>query len=281
LRDEIARDKTPLRVELRRDFEEVDQLTGLISKSEYLRFVPGLFHEVREAGEAITFLVMDMDHFKAVNDALGHAVGDEMLRTAARAILSTGREEDPAVRFGGDELIVIVRGDYEAGFKRAERIRSRFAEVIQGELAEKLGRVPSLMAQKELVEKKRQDPLHRGGLEELASRWKGLPVGTLSIGVAQGLGPQLQHPCADVSDLFRRADAMLYLAKEAGGNRTVVMVDPIEIPLTGNEFRELMEFWSGKGKPLATLEGYVDYRRSTGRPPTFGGYSYDGYLNPA
>jgi hypothetical protein len=105
-------------------------------------------------------------------------------------------------------------------------------------------------------------------------------VGTLSIGVAQGLGPELQHPCAELGEAFRRADAMLYLAKEAGGNRTVIMVDPIEIPLTAEEFHEFADFSSGKGRPLSTLEGYVDYRRAMGRPPAFGGYSYDGYLNP-
>ena len=58
------------------------------------------------------------------------------------------------------------------------------------------------------------------------------------------------------------------------------MADEIEIPLTGEEFQEFAEFSAGKGKPLSTLEGYVDYRRAVGRPPTFGGYSYDGYLNP-
>ena len=281
LRQEIDRDKTPLRIELRRDFEEVDQLTGLVSKSEYLRFAPGLFGEVREAGEALSFLVMDLDHFKAVNDTLGHAVGDEVLRTAAQAVLSTGREGEPGVRFGGDEFIVVVRGDYAAGFRRAGRIRTRFADLVRRSLAEKLARVPALMAQKELVEKKRQDPLYRGGLEELAGRWKSLSVGTLSIGVAQGLGLQMGHPCAEVSELFRRADAMLYLAKEAGGNRSVIMADAIETPLTGEEFRDFLEFSAGQGKPLVTLEGYVDYRRSAGRAPAFGGYSYDRYLNPS
>ncbi|MBN1837810.1 MAG: hypothetical protein JW820_18280, partial [Spirochaetales bacterium] len=145
---------------------------------------------------------------------------------------------------------------------------------------EKLERVPALMAQKELVEKKRQDSLYRGGLEELTARWKGLSVGTLSIGVAQGLGTGLAHPCRSAEELFRRGDAMLYLAKEAGGNRAVVMADAIELPLSGEEFREFLEFSTGENRPLVTLEGYVDYRQSAGRPPSFRSYPYDRYLNP-
>jgi hypothetical protein len=57
------------------------------------------------------------------------------------------------------------------------------------------------------------------------------------------------------------------------------MADAIETPLTDEEFREFLEFSTGEGRPLATLEGYVDYRLSTGRPPTFRGYAYDRYLS--
>ena len=101
LREEIELDRTPLRVELRRDFEPVDRLTGLQSKNEYLRIAPTLFRQEQLAGRELALLVMDLDRFKTVNDSLGHQFGDSLLALAGQAVLACCREEDPAARFGG------------------------------------------------------------------------------------------------------------------------------------------------------------------------------------
>ena len=224
IRAEIEQDRSPLRVELRRDFEQIDNLTGLHSKNEYLRLAPILFRQEKLAGRELALLLADLDRFKMVNDSLGHDFGDTLLSLAGRAVLSCCREEDPATRFGGDELLVVLRGGADAGARLAARIRSTFEEFKAGPMASRLS--------------------------ELAQRQAGLTgsaaaIGTLSIGVAQGLGRGHPRPCPNEQSLFRRADRMLYLAKELGGNRTVVLVDALGLPLTGEEHADYL----GSGAP--------------------------------
>jgi diguanylate cyclase (GGDEF)-like protein len=251
IRAEIERDRTPLRVELRRDFEQIDRLTGLRTKNEYLRLIPMLFRQDKQAGRELTFLVMDLDRFKSINDTLGHEFGDVLLALAGQAVLAACREEDPAVRFGGDELLVVVRGDCAAGASLAERIRTRFEELKRGESEERLAELPERLALSDWPETKNQ-AAHS--------------IGTLSIGAAQGLGPGHPLPCPDEQALFKRADRMLYLAKSLGGNVTVVLVDELGLPLSAEEHAEYLS--SG---PRAFLER----RQAEGLPLTFAAFSYE------
>jgi diguanylate cyclase (GGDEF)-like protein len=250
IREEIERDRTPLRVELRRDFEQTDRLTGLRSKNEYLRLIPTLFRQETQAGRELCFLIMDLDCFKSINDALGHEFGDTLLALAGKAVLAACREEDPAVRFGGDELLVVLRAGLTAGITLAERIRGQFAELKRGEAAARLAELPQ------------QLPVS-GGPEGLRS------IGTLSIGVALGLAPRHPRPCPDEHVLLKRADRMLYLAKSLGGDATVALVDALGLPLTAGEYAEYV--WAD---PQALLER----RRAAGRPLTFAGFSYEGLI---
>ncbi|UCG00216.1 MAG: GGDEF domain-containing protein [Spirochaetaceae bacterium] len=280
IRNEIESDQTPLRVDLKKDFEEIDRLTGLFSKNEYLRFMPPLFQSSVEAGQPLSLMVMDLDRFKAINDTRGHDFGDEILKLAAEVILSSHREEDPAVRFGGDELMVVVKGDVTAALAQAERIRGRYFELVNQRFAGQLEEVPLLMAQKELAEKKKADPLYRGGIEDFLERWKGRGLGTLSIGVAQGLGKKPKVPCKDEKELFRRADKILYLAKESGGNRCVAMFDVLEIPLTAAEYNDFVQYLeqvpeSGR---VEAAKRFVDLRLANNQPPQFWNYPYQTYL---
>ncbi|MBN2554229.1 MAG: GGDEF domain-containing protein [Spirochaetales bacterium] len=277
---EIEDDQTPLRVDLRKDFEEIDRLTGLFSKNEYLRFMPAAFQSSRQAGHPLSLMVMDLDRFKAINDTLGHDFGDEILKLAASVILSSGREEDAAVRFGGDELLVLVKGDAAAALGQAARIRSRYLELLKERFAGQLKEVPLLMAQKELAEKKKTDPMYHGGIEDFLDRWKGRGVGTLSIGVAQGLGKKIKAPCADEKELFRRADKILYLAKDSGGNRAVAMFDVLEIPLTAEEYADFLQYLEHipAGDRADSARRYVDLRLANDQPPLFWNYPYPKYL---
>ena len=262
IRAEIQRDRTPLRVELRRDFEQVDRLTGLHSKNEYLRIAPTLFRQEKLAGRELALLLMDLDRFKAVNDSLGHEFGDTLLALAGRAVLSCCREEDPAARFGGDELLVVLRGGTAAGAHLAERIRAGFERLKEGPVAARLA---------ELTQ--RQAVLAEGTADRA--------IGTLSIGVAQGLGRAHPRPCPNEQSLFRRADRMLYLAKGLGGNRTVVLVDALGLPLTGEEHADYL------GLPEEPLVGgsapeplpqdpraYLERRQAQGPPLAFAGLAY-------
>jgi len=250
IREEIERDRTPLRVELRRDFEQTDRLTGLRSKNEYLRLIPTLFRQETQAGRELCFLIMDLDCFKSINDALGHEFGDTLLALAGKAVLAACREEDPAVRFGGDELLVVLRAGLTAGITLAERIRGQFAELKRGEAAARLAELPERLPAS-------------GGPEGLRS------IGTLSIGVALGLAPGHPRPCPDEHVLLKRADRMLYLAKSLGGDATVALVDALGLPLTAGEYAEYV--WAD---PQALLER----RRAAGRPLTFAGFSYEGLI---
>lgn len=278
IREAFERDKTPLRVELKRDFDDIDQLTGLWSKNEYIRNISGLFKGIKEKKECLSFLIIDLDHFKAVNDSQGHEFGDQFLHSIAEAIRSSMRDDDMAVRFGGEEILVILRGDYPAGFHQAERIRRRCGEMISLQYSHVLDEIPEIIANRELKEE-RESSRSAGGegrLKELIDKWQNTQIGTLSIGVAQGLGENLSDQCADEKELFIRADKLLYLAKESGRNRVVAMVDELKTPLLYSEFMEYQEFL-GVGSDVDPLD-FIKLRSTENRPLTFRDYPYWEYL---
>jgi len=101
-----------------------DSLTGLLVR-RYLR--ERLMEEVSRAvrrGTGLAFLMVDIDHFKNVNDKFGHLVGDVVLREVARLIQRSVREIDLVGRYGGEEFaIVLPEADLELGTQIAERIR--------------------------------------------------------------------------------------------------------------------------------------------------------------
>jgi diguanylate cyclase (GGDEF)-like protein len=269
-RKEIDQDKTPLAVALRRDLERVDRLTGLANREECLRAMGQLFRQVEQGGGELTLLLVDLDHFRAINDTHGHEVADQVLVQAAEAVRACVREEDVAARFGADEILVAIKGDCEAGAGQAGRIRARYHERLPEELRSKLAEVPALMAQRQLSERRKREPLYHGGLEEFLERWKGRGVGSLSAGVAQGLGSALAEPCRDEAELFRRAERMLGLAKESGGGRAVIMVDRLQVPLCAEELEE----YQRAGKPAS----FVELGLGADRPPRFWSYPYARYL---
>jgi hypothetical protein len=105
-------------------------------------------------------------------------------------------------------------------------------------------------------------------------------VGTLSIGVAQGLGRAHPRPCPNEQSLFRRADRMLYLAKGLGGNRTVVLVDALGLPLTGEEHADYLGVGTAEApavlEPLPTdPRAFLERRQAQGPPLAFAGLAYE------
>jgi two-component system, cell cycle response regulator len=112
-----------------------DPLTGL----ENRRAMSALI--ARSAGNArpVTLLMLDLDHFKAVNDSYGHAVGDDVLRTFGEILRTALRPDDIAIRSGGEEFtIVLVRRGRSTGLVVAERIRRFVAEHPWDEIADGL-----------------------------------------------------------------------------------------------------------------------------------------------
>jgi diguanylate cyclase (GGDEF)-like protein len=83
-----------------------DELTGLPNRAALVRELDTMLGD----GDAVTVVFVDIDRFKDVNDALGHGVGDDVLRHVARRIRAQVRHDDFVARFGGDEFVVVARG---------------------------------------------------------------------------------------------------------------------------------------------------------------------------
>lgn len=87
---------------------EEDELTGLLSRRAILRLAQAAFKARRQPGGAMSMLVIDLDHFKRVNDQLGHLGGDDVLRQAGARIRSALRQSDYVGRYGGEEFVALL-----------------------------------------------------------------------------------------------------------------------------------------------------------------------------
>ncbi|MGA9750548.1 MAG: GGDEF domain-containing protein [Acidobacteriota bacterium] len=162
-----------------------DPLTGLYNRSYFLyRLEEELSFSSRHRAP-FALLMIDLDDFKAVNDHLGHAMGDKVLHRIGDLLRRTLRREDVPARYGGDEFIVLLLGCKEkAAHEKAERIRSSFAtQALPKEEA--------------------------GGLA------MGCSISLLHSDHLKGE--------QDLPTLLRKLDEALYGAKQAGKNRVIVV----------------------------------------------------------
>jgi diguanylate cyclase (GGDEF)-like protein len=201
-RERSERGREPLQLlqaRLTEDFpgQFTDELTGLKSKNFFLMELPRRMEKLRSLGKPVTLLMVDIDHFKWINDALGHQDGDSVLAATAEVVRDNIREGDLAIRFGGEEIMVILLADLHTGVLLAERLRHTQEQNL-------LVR-PALLGVKVIGEDRKE------------------PCGTLSIGVAELIG-------ADIDQAVERADRALYAAKRS--RNTVVILDPDK---TGDE----------------------------------------------
>jgi two-component system, cell cycle response regulator len=105
-----------------------DALTGLLNRRAILSHLAGMVSGARRHGHPLSVAMIDLDGFKAINDAYGHATGDEVLVAAVRAMRARLRAEDHLGRLGGEEFLVILpdtRGDAAATV--AEKLREEVA----------------------------------------------------------------------------------------------------------------------------------------------------------
>lgn len=101
-----------------------DHLTGAFHRRHYDTSAPDVLKSGLERSNPVSFLVIDIDFFKAINDRLGHQTGDEVLKTIARLLQENLRSDDHLYRYGGEEFVLICdRMDRDAAFALAERIR--------------------------------------------------------------------------------------------------------------------------------------------------------------
>ena len=161
----------------------LDQLTGLHNRRFMDARLASMFDESVMRARTLSLLVLDVDHFKVVNDSWGHDAGDEVLREFADRVRACTRGIDVVARMGGEEVVVVLPDTADMAAQAvAERIRER----VESE--------PFAI---------------QGGVRRI-------PV-TVSIGVAsRRAGDQ------SAADIMKRADDALYQAKAAGRNRVIV-----------------------------------------------------------
>lgn len=164
-----------------------DPLTGLANRRQLQQRLPQLFAEAVRYSKDLACLMIDLDHFKEVNDRHGHAKGDDILGAAARLISARIRTSDIAVRYGGDEFVVLMP---QTSAPTAARVAQRLVEGF--DLAvDAIGCAPSA---------------------------PGLPRCGMSIGVSC---LKTSQPI-DGDDLLSQADSALLAAKNSGKGRIMV-----------------------------------------------------------
>jgi two-component system cell cycle response regulator len=161
-----------------------DGLTQLYNRRYFDERLVAEIAYARRHATPLCLIMMDVDRFKAINDSLGHLVGDSVLRAVAGEVVRVVRTEDVVARYGGEELVVLARATgHDAGARLAERIRAAIAD---------LDVTPPPPASEVKV--------------------------TISLGVAALDEVPQGAPDSALVDL---ADERLYAAKEAGRNRIV------------------------------------------------------------
>ena len=107
-----------------------DPLTGLLNRRAFDEELRWIWNQGKEKPFPIGLLVVDIDHFKAVNDSYGHVVGDRVLKECAALAKASVRDSDIVCRYyGGDELVVILPWADEA---ETRRIAERMLEMFRG-----------------------------------------------------------------------------------------------------------------------------------------------------
>jgi diguanylate cyclase (GGDEF)-like protein len=116
-----------------------DALTGLANRRTFEQQFVLCSEHATKTGDALTVLLFDLDHFKAINDAYGHPAGDEALRRFAELLAKFSRNGDTAARVGGEEFALIMRG---ANAAVASNFATDFAAVLRADGASDPSRPP-------------------------------------------------------------------------------------------------------------------------------------------
>ncbi len=173
-------EQTEIIAELRSKLR-IDALTGLLNRRAFENDLKKELAKIKRYKYPLSLVMVDIDHFKNINDSFGHRVGDKMLQKLAEVLKKGIRETDSAYRYGGEEFMIILphtKGDEAC--RLAERLRNKIAVF-------------------RFLVKHPQTSIKI----------------TISIGVTQA------NQGEDVDEIINRVDSALYEAKNQGRNRTV------------------------------------------------------------
>jgi diguanylate cyclase (GGDEF)-like protein len=159
----------------------IDGLTGLFNRSTFAEMARRELDRAQRVGGHTAILLLDLDHFKQINDTWGHPAGDAVLQHTAQVIASSVRSTDLVGRLGGEEFMVLLPDTAPPDARSlAEKIRIRLADT--------------------------------------ASPWQGALI---TITVSIGIGRTSAAENRSFEALYQEADKALYLAKQGGRNRVV------------------------------------------------------------
>ena len=114
-----------------RDTSLRDGMTGLYNRRFLEEFIDKIMSQAQREGETYTVMMLDVDFFKMVNDTYGHDVGDKVIVAIGKLLKSSIREADLAIRYGGEEFVVMLHNAKDEGaMKIAKSIHSGFAEIV-------------------------------------------------------------------------------------------------------------------------------------------------------
>jgi len=159
-----------------------DPLTDLFNRRHFFDVLKAEIETSRRTDAPLCVLMLDLDHFKVVNDTYGHAIGDLVLRAVAAEIISSLRRSDVPCRYGGEEFaILLTQTSPEIALEVAHRVHDNIAGVC----AE-------------------------------------TPAGAMAVTVSVGMAIHLPGDAVDADMLIDRADQALYAAKQSGRDRVCV-----------------------------------------------------------
>jgi len=123
-------DKLKAQQNLLQELAMTDQLTRLYNRHFLMELAPKHISEAFRHKHSLSLIVIDLDHFKTVNDTHGHSMGDIVLTQTAKLLKAACRNEDIAARFGGEEFVLILRHcDAEDACKKAELLRMKISDL--------------------------------------------------------------------------------------------------------------------------------------------------------
>lgn len=178
----------------------LDRLTMLYNRGYFQRRLTEEIARCRRYKLTMSLIMLDIDHFKFINDTYGHPVGDEVLKTIAHILKKNTRIVDLCARYGGEEFIVMLP---ETDLKGALAVAERERKLV--DISEMGGAVGKAEGLRKVVE----------GLE-IATHEKKIRA-TISLGISAWRFPVDKD--VDGETLVKQADEQLYRAKESGRNR--------------------------------------------------------------